>query len=173
VAYVTVVESPISVRGNPMSAHASRTAVGTVDRTANAVGSAFESVKHGASEIQTRVVDALPATSHFLARVVYKSAYAVSFGVTFPVMMFVRILPKDNALVHGVVDGALAARDQVYEWSAEHEEDLHLDGNDTDRASENGSADSESSSNRATHRRARTKRAAARKTGRSASRKKS
>jgi hypothetical protein len=147
-----------------MSAHASRVSVDTArDSVADAAGSAFASVKQGASEIQTRVSEAIPATSRFLGRVVYKTSYAVSFGMTFPVMMLVRIVPKDNVLVHGLVDGALAARDRVHEWGGEVvEEDLHDSDIEVVHASENGSAHHDEPADHATRRRPKTKRAATR-----------
>jgi hypothetical protein len=155
-----------------MSAHAARTPVETVDSSVDSAGSAFESVKQGAYEIQARASEALPATGRFLGRVVYNSAYAVSFGVTFPVMMVVRVMPKDNVLVHGLVDGAMAARDRVHDWGGEMEEDL-LDS-EAD-ASDNGSVDPDDSTEHAAHRRSRAKRGGARKTSarRTSSRKKS
>jgi hypothetical protein len=158
-----------------MSAHASRGSVDTADGiVANAVGSAFTSVKQGASELQTRFSEGLPATSHFLSRVVYKTSYAVSFGVTFPVMMIVRIVPKDNVLVHGLVDGALAARDRVHEWGGDvAEDDMHDSDVETMRGADNGTAHHDDSADHATHRRPKAKRGATRKTTRSTSRKKS
>ena len=147
-----------------MSGHASRTSVDTVDGPAHAAGSVFDSAKQGASEIQSRVSEALPATSHFLGRVVYKTSYALSFGVTFPVMMVVRMVPKDNALVHGLIDGAVAARDQVDEWRGEPAEDFHDAEDETVHASDNGSAHHHDSAEHATHRRPKAKRSAARKT---------
>jgi hypothetical protein len=157
-----------------MSAHASRTAVHTDNSPADFAGSAFESVRAGAHELQERAAEALPATSHFLGRVVYKTSYALAFGVTFPVMMVVRVIPKDNALVHGLVDGAIAARDRVDEWRGEVDEDLHESEGDLARAFDNGSAHhDEDSSKHTTHRRTKAKRSGTRKTTRAASRKKS
>jgi len=153
-----------------MSTHAARTPVETVDSTADAASSGFESIKQGAYEIQARASEALPATGRFLGRVVYNSAYAVSFGVTFPVMMVVRLMPKENVLVHGLVDGALAARDRVHDWGGEMEEDLHDSEAD---ASDNGSVHHDDSTEHAAHRRPRAKRSGTRKTSRSSSRKKS
>ncbi len=83
---------------------------------ADAMGSAVVAVKQGASEVQTRVSESIPAAGHFLSRLIYKSSYVLSFGVVFPVMLLVRAVPKNNALVHGLVDGALAARDVVEGW---------------------------------------------------------
>jgi hypothetical protein len=147
-----------------MSGHASRTSVDAVDGPAHAAGSIFDSAKQGASEIQSRVSDALPATSHFVSRVIYKTSYAVSFGVTFPVMMVVRVVPKDNALVHGLIDGAQAARDQVDEWRGEAAGELHDSHDETDDASQNGSAHHRDAPEHAAHRRPKAKRSAARKT---------
>jgi hypothetical protein len=156
-----------------MSGHASRTSVDTLHGPADAAESAFESVKQGASEIQARVSEALPATGHFLGRVIYKTSYALSFGVTFPVMMIVRVVPKDNALVHGLVDGALAARERVNGWRGEVEDDLHDLGTEAAHAADNGSARHDDSPDHATHRRPKAKRTGARKATRSTSRKKS
>lgn len=155
-----------------MPAHASRNSVHTMDHTADAGGSVFDSVERGASEIQLSAAGALPATSRFIGRVVYNTSYAVAFGVTFPVMMIVRVVPRDNALVHGLVDGALAARDSVQEWGLEVEDDHH-DVEDEAHAAGNGTAHHEDSDDHKPHRRPRAKRTGARKTTRSSSRKKS
>jgi hypothetical protein len=135
---------------------------------------AFDSVANAATELQTRAAEAFPATGHFLGRVVYKTSYAVAFGVTFPVMMVVRIVPKDNAIVHGLVDGAIAARDRVDEWRGEFEEEEHDAEDDLAHALDNGSADAEDAPKRSTHRRTKAKRGTTRKTAaRGSSRKKS
>ena len=152
-----------------MAAHASKT---SVDSPVDASASLFDSIKQGASEIQLSAAEALPATSRFLGRIIYNTSYAVSFGVTFPVMMIVRVVPKDNALVHGLVDGALAARDRVDEWNGSVVEDHHEAADERVHASDNGEAHGEDSADHAARRRPRTKRAATRKTTRSSSRKK-
>jgi len=156
-----------------MAAHSSRTSVDAVDSSVEASGSAFESGHDESSEIQLSAAEALPATGRFLGRVVYNASYAVSFGITFPVMMIVRVVPKENALVHGFVDGALAARDQVYGWHEEMDEEHHDADEDGGHASDNGTGHHEESTGHAAHRRTRAKRGGARKTtGRSSSRKK-
>jgi hypothetical protein len=125
-----------------MSAHASRISTDTADGSArHAAGSIFASMNRGASEIQTRVSEALPATGRFLGRAVYRTSYAVSFGMSFPVMMVVRMMPKNNAMVHGLVDGALAARDRVHEWGPEAiGVDSHESTSEAHHAEANGSA---------------------------------
>lgn len=49
----------------------------------------------------------------FVGRMVYGTAYAVSYGVSFPVLLIAHVIPADNAIVHGFKDGAAAARDMV------------------------------------------------------------
>jgi hypothetical protein len=157
-----------------MSAHASRTAVHADNSPASFAGSAFESIRAGAHELQVRAAEALPATSHFLGRVVYKTSYALAFGMTFPVMLIVRVVPKDNAIVHGLVDGAIAARDRVDEWRGETEGDDHDSGAELSLTAANGSArHHEDAPKQASPRRTKAKRSGTRKTTRTASRKKS
>jgi hypothetical protein len=156
-----------------MAAHSSRTSVGTVDSTIEHPGSAFDHGADGASEIQLSASEMLPASGRFLGRMVYNASYAVAFGVTFPVMMVVRIVPKENAFVHGLVDGALAARDRVYDWQGEMEDGHDEPEEDASLTSENGSAHHEESRKRQTSHRPRAKRSATRAKTTKSSRKKS
>jgi hypothetical protein len=59
---------------------------------------------------------AVPAVSRFVSRLVYTTSYSLSYGVVFPVMLVARAVPKENALVHGLVDGARAAKEMVEHW---------------------------------------------------------
>jgi len=82
---------------------------------ADAMDAAVQAAKDGAEHARTRATDALPAASQFLSQAVYKASYSVSFGVVFPAMLVARWLPKDNAVVHGLIDGAQAAIEMVDE----------------------------------------------------------
>jgi hypothetical protein len=55
----------------------------------------------------------MPAIGGFLSRLAYTTGYAVSYGVVFPTLFVAQTVPKDNTLVHGLIDGAHAARDSV------------------------------------------------------------
>jgi hypothetical protein len=145
-----------------MAAHSARTSVGTVESDYEHAGSAFEQGADGSMDIQMSASEALPASGRFLGRMVYNASYAVAFGVTFPVMMVVRVVPKENALVHGLVDGALAARDRVYDWNVEMEDGHHEDEGDGMQASENGTAHQEEPEAHETRRRSRPKRSSTR-----------
>jgi hypothetical protein len=83
---------------------------------ADAMDTAVQAAKHGAADAKAAVEDALPAISQFMSRLVYTTCYSVSYGVVFPSLLLARAVPKDNAFVHGLVDGAQAAMDMVEDW---------------------------------------------------------
>ncbi len=102
-----------------MRAHVMTALADTADPLRNAgdaVDSAMLAVRQGATDAQERITGAMPAIGRFVSRLVYTSCYGLSYGVVFPVMLVVRIVPKDNAVVHGLVDGAIAAREQAEGW---------------------------------------------------------
>lgn len=80
---------------------------------ADAMALALQAAKDGAADAQHRVNEALPAIGGFVSRLTYTTCYAVSYGVVFPSLLIARAVPKENAIVHGIVDGARAARDAV------------------------------------------------------------
>src|SRR5262249_31950213 len=80
---------------------------------ADAMALAVQAAKDGASDAQAKVSEMMPALGGFLSRLTYTTCYAVSYGVVFPTLLVARAVPKDNAIVHGLVDGALAARDAL------------------------------------------------------------
>ena len=52
-------------------------------------------------------------TTPFLSRMTYSTGYYLSYGVVFPTLFLVRIIPGAQAVVSGFVDGAVAARAYV------------------------------------------------------------
>jgi hypothetical protein len=54
-----------------------------------------------------------------MGRMIYSTAYAVSYGVVFPAMLIVRVVPKKNVLIQGFADGAQAARGRVFARNGE------------------------------------------------------
>lgn len=48
-----------------------------------------------------------------LGRMAYQASYGLSYGVVYPAVMLARLVPGENVLVHGLVDGAVAARDEA------------------------------------------------------------
>jgi len=51
--------------------------------------------------------------SNLFSRLLYSSCYGLSYGVSFPVLLLLQMVPMDNVVVHGLVDGAAAARERV------------------------------------------------------------
>src|SRR5258708_3482536 len=80
---------------------------------ADALDAAVKVAQEGAEEARATAADALPAASRFLSKMVYHTCYSISYGVVFPSVLLARSIPKDNAAVHGFVDGAHAAKDMV------------------------------------------------------------
>jgi hypothetical protein len=80
---------------------------------ADAMALALQAAKDGAADAQERVSEVLPHVSGFVSRLTYTTCYAVSYGVVFPSLVLARAVPKDNALVSGLVDGARAAHDAM------------------------------------------------------------
>lgn len=56
-----------------------------------------------------------------VSKTIYATCYYCSFGVVFPTMLLASLIPKENAIVHGLVDGAAAARDALAKRGAASE----------------------------------------------------
>jgi hypothetical protein len=86
---------------------------GPLKTVADAIGHEVEGMKEGLSAATARADEALPAVNGFVSRLVYTSSYAISYGVVFPSVLLARSIPKNNPIVHGLVDGAHGAVDMV------------------------------------------------------------
>jgi hypothetical protein len=82
---------------------------------ADAMEHAVEGIKEGFTDTTARADKALPAVNRFVSRFVYTTCYTISYGVVFPSVLLARSIPKNNPIVHGLVDGARAAVDKVDE----------------------------------------------------------
>jgi hypothetical protein len=91
-------------------------AADSANSASNTVGTAMQAFRDGAADARAAVDRAIPAISEFVSRLVYTTSYSISYGVVFPTLLLARAVPKDNALVHGLVDGARAATDMVDDW---------------------------------------------------------
>ncbi len=104
---------------------------------ADAMDAAVQAAKGGVRDVRVTASGALPALSSFLSGPTYKTCYAVSYGMVFSTVLVARAIPKENAAVHGFIDGARAAIDMVNDMraksvSAEHPDTSLPDhGNDT------------------------------------------
>jgi hypothetical protein len=85
---------------------------------ADALDTAVQTTKEGVEKARATVSDAMPAAGQFLSQAAYKTCYGISYGVVFPTMLIVGLIPKNNAAVLGFIDGALAAMDSVREMKS-------------------------------------------------------
>lgn len=84
-----------------------------MESAGGAVQSAVQAARDGAADARARVAETMPAVTGFISRFVYTTSYTLSYGIVFPTMLVVSIVPKENAVVHGLVDGGRAAKDTV------------------------------------------------------------
>ena len=83
---------------------------------ADALETAVQAAHDGAADARSAVEKALPAANRFLSRFVYTTSYTFSYGIVFPAVLLAKAIPSNNALVHGLIDGARAASDTVDQW---------------------------------------------------------
>ena len=80
---------------------------------ADALDTAVKAAKDGAADAKATAGKMLPAAGRFLSRFVYTTSYTFSYGVVFPAVLIAKSIPANNAIVHGLVEGAQAANDKV------------------------------------------------------------
>jgi hypothetical protein len=80
---------------------------------AHALQDAAQSLGDGARDVIASAVGSAPGDLSRAGRTVYRVSYGLSYGVVFPIALLASWVPKENAVVHGLVDGARAARDLV------------------------------------------------------------
>ena len=82
---------------------------------ADALESAVQAAKEGAADAKHAAEGFLPESGHVLSKIAYNTCYAISYGLVFPSVLLAQSIPHDNALVHGLIDGAHAAKDLAAE----------------------------------------------------------
>src|SRR5271168_4693370 len=85
---------------------------------ADALDTAVQTTKQGVEKARATASDVIPAASQLLSQAAYKTCYGISFGVVYPTMLIVSLIPKNNAAVLGFIDGAHAAMDSVKEMKS-------------------------------------------------------
>ena len=82
---------------------------GAMDAVAGALRHASESLSaghRGSGRLN-------PGEYGFLGRLTYRTSYGLSYGLVYPIVLLARKVPKENAAVYGLTDGAVAARDEA------------------------------------------------------------
>jgi hypothetical protein len=88
-----------------------------VGSTAGTLELAARAARDGAADAREAANRTWEATSLFARRFIYTTCYTVSYGVVFPSMLLARSIPRDNAAVRGLIDGAHAAVAKLDELS--------------------------------------------------------
>ena len=69
--------------------------------------------RDGAADASDAAARVWSSSSLMVARLLYNTAYAVSYGVVFPIAYVARATPADNPVVQGIVEGADDASKKV------------------------------------------------------------
>lgn len=72
-----------------------------------------DAARRGAADAQAAASRVVPALKRNTAKAIYSSCYYLSYGVVYGATVVSDLIPKDNAVVHGLCDGAQAARAAV------------------------------------------------------------
>lgn len=82
---------------------------------ADAMDAAVQATREGVAKARATASGAIPGAGEMLSKAVYGTCYSLSYGVVFPTLLIARSIPKNNAAVHGFVDGAQAAIDMIHD----------------------------------------------------------
>lgn len=74
---------------------------------------ALQGAQHGAADASEAAARTWAATGRFVQRFVYTTCYTLSYGIVFPSVLLARSVPRNNAAVQGLIEGAVAARQSV------------------------------------------------------------
>jgi hypothetical protein len=88
----------------------------TSDPVASAAGTldlVTQAARRGAADASEAAARTWEVAGRFMNRFVYTTCYTVSYGVVFPTVLLARSIPRNNAAVRGLVEGAQAARRKV------------------------------------------------------------
>ena len=83
------------------------------DPAAGPLGFVTRAARDGAADARAAADRTWEATHRFACRFVYTTTYTVSYGVVFTSALLARSVPRDNAAVRGLIDGARAAVEKV------------------------------------------------------------
>ena len=81
--------------------------------TESAMELVTRATKDGAASACEAAKKSWEATSLFACRFMYTTCYTISYGVVFPAVFVAQSIPKNNAAVRGLIEGAQAARTKV------------------------------------------------------------
>ncbi|MBU1190109.1 MAG: hypothetical protein KKA36_02265 [Gammaproteobacteria bacterium] len=83
------------------------------DETVAAAEGIADALRQGASDAAKSADHLLPKVGNLVSKAIYSTCYYGSYGVVFAALTVARILPKDSTVIHGLEDGADAARQAI------------------------------------------------------------
>jgi hypothetical protein len=75
-----------------------------------------QAARDGAADAREMANRVWASTSLFLCRFVYTTSYTLSYGIVFPATLIARSIPRDNAAVRGLIDGARDATEKAHQF---------------------------------------------------------
>lgn len=84
-----------------------------LQQVGQAMITAATAVRQGAGDARAKALELAPAVGESVSRAVYATCYYASYGVVFPTVFVASLLPLNNAVGYGLVDGAAAAKEAV------------------------------------------------------------
>ncbi|HKM63237.1 MAG TPA: hypothetical protein VJY39_12190 [Acidisphaera sp.] len=86
---------------------------GVMKSVADGMRDAAATATEHAAKVRAAVEDAGPKALRAVSRATYTTAYTISYGFVYASVFIARSLPQDNAFMHGLHDGGVAARDAL------------------------------------------------------------
>ena len=71
-----------------------------------ALDTAVQAAKEEMEDVRATASGALPPLGSSVSDITYKTCDPISYGLFFPIVLVARAIPKENAAVHGLIDGA-------------------------------------------------------------------
>lgn len=79
--------------------------------TLSSMWAMMEAAKSGASDAAASARSALPVAANAVSAAASATGFAIGFAASFPIFLVAAVVPKNNPLVHGCVDGGRAGLD--------------------------------------------------------------
>ena len=76
-----------------------------------ALDTAVQAAKGEVEDVRATVSGAIPPLGGSVSDITYKTCYPISHGLFFPTVLVARVIPRENAAVHGFIDGVRATID--------------------------------------------------------------
>jgi len=98
--------------------HATEVPQDSLQQVGQAMITAASAVRKGAEDARVKAQQLAPAVTQSVGKAVYATCYYLSYGIVFPTVFVASLVPMDNPIGYGIVDGATAAKEAVSDMRA-------------------------------------------------------